>query len=115
MFRSPSEDLRIEILVWKLWGLFDTESDSPLIKKLFKAYVVITQALFIFSSFFLQAGAVFYANSIEEVAQILVVASAYANAACKAYVIASNRKNLEKLWAKLDLGIFKASEKVEMR
>lgn len=101
------------MLVWKFYGMFDIESNSPSKKTIFKAFVFVTQALFIYAGFFLQAGAVFDTNSIEEAAQILFISFAYVNAAFKAYVIVSNRQNVGKLWAEFDAGVFKASDQEE--
>lgn len=116
MFRSPAENLRIEVIVWKVFGLFDIESDSPFEKNMFTAWVLVSHALFIYVGFFLQVGVVFYTDSIEETCQALCVSCAYVNAASKAYIVVSNRKYIAKLLAKFDVDIFKACpDKEEIR
>lgn len=113
MFRSPIENLPIEALVWKIYGLFDTESGSLSEKKIFKAYVLVTQALFIYGGIFIQVGTASYTDTIEEDAQALCVSCAYVKAACKAYIFVSSRNNAGKLWAKLDADVFKTSSDKE--
>lgn len=112
---SPLPYLTAEVNMWKLFGLFDIETDSKSLQLLFTVYCIFFQIVYIDIGCSMQAFAVVDANGIKEAVEIFFISIAYMNAAFKFFIAYRNRKDLQMLWNSLDAPEFRtivADEKV---
>lgn len=112
--RSPYES-SLEMKIWRFFGLFDTETDSELKRKLFRAYVWFYQIVFCYIGFLIQLGALFYVQSAQDAAETLYVTVSYGNAVIKILLTFRQQDNVTRLYNRMNIEKYRANGGDELR
>lgn len=115
MHQSPYDNVSIELMLWRFYALFDIETNSGIKLRLFEAYAWFYWAFFIFIGFLLQFGAVFIAQSTQEVVETLYISITYANAMVKLLLCLPKRGNMRRLYDKMNSAEYKSNGIDEQR
>lgn len=110
IIRSPFEKIKSELIIWKFYAIFDIDTNSKIKKALFRLYALSYIIWFCYIGFALHFGSVIYADTIREAAETLYVCVSYGNAVTKIMIAYPNRKNIKKLYDKINSERFKADE-----
>lgn len=88
--------------VFKFLGIFEIESDSKWLKIAMNIYTIGYQIVFTYIGLVLLVLPLLESVSIKDTFQILFVSFAYLNTVIKTIIFFMNRKELQKLWTRLD-------------